>query len=373
MSTNNPGITGLSAPESQGDVGGSPIAAATPAAQGLPDAAVVAQLANALFAALPGRPTVQGLAADAQAAPPSSALPVAPPLAPEGEFASLLVAPYVSPTSGFSPPSDAELRSAPASLASVGGLASPATAATPPAESSFYFLDPAQPGLTGPAVGLGPSSATRLEAGAMPTAPSPPSAFAQPAEPDLRSSPATASAATVFAPSLPSGVPAEGPYAFRPELVPAPTGGTPPTGGASAHPPIPIRCSGPGGTPPTGGASAPTAVPPATLPQGAGSLPPPAATPPLAAAAPSVESDPRGFTGGPGLPLQAAGQPGSSFYFLGEANPFLEEAKAAPDFDPFGFPAVVSEPEFGEYPFDSRANASPRPPVADPTAGITGR
>lgn len=346
MSTSNPGITGLSAP-----LAGVPVAEGSPAALGLPDAAVVAQLANALFNALPGRPTVPGTAADVQAAPPTSALPVAPPLAPEGEIASLPVAPYVSPTSGFSPPSDAELRAAPASLSSVGGVAPPTTAAAPPDESPLYFLDPAQPGLPGTAVGLGPSSATRVEAGAMPTAPSPPSAFAQPAEPNLRSLPATADAGAGFAPSLPAGgASAELPYGFRPELVPAPAATTAPVGGAA------------------------TTVPPTTLPQEAGSLQPAAATPPTAAV-PAAEANPRGFTGGPSLPPQAAGQPGSSLYFLEEANGLPAAPKAAPDFDfdLFGFPAGVSELEFGAYPFDSRAvHASPPPPAASPATGLAG-
>ena len=274
MSTNNLGITGLSAPLA--DV---PVAEGSPAALGLPDAAVVAQLANALFTALPGRPTVPGTAADVQAAPPTSALPVAPPLAPEGELASLPAAPYASPTSGFSPPSDAELRAAPASLSSVGGVAPPTTAAAPPDESPLYFLDPAQPGLPGTAVGFGPSSATRIESGAVPTAPSPPSGIAQPAEPNLRSLPATAGGAAALTPTTAGTVPAAAPYSFRPELVPAPTS-----------------------TPPAGGEATP--VPPAALPQEAGSLPPAADTPPVAAAAPSVEGDPRGFSGGPGLPPQ---------------------------------------------------------------------
>jgi len=340
MSTSNStNLAGLSAPGSVEENGGASYAAASPAALGLPDAALVAQLANALFGALPGRPTVPATAADAQAAPPTAALPVAPPAGPEGEFASLPVAPYVSPTSGFSPPGDVDLRPAPASLASTGGLAAPTAAATPPPESPPYFLDPAQPGLPGTAVGLGPSSATRLEAGAMPTAPSPPSAFAQPAEPNLRTLPAT----TDVAPALPSGVPASGPYSFRPELVPAPTA-----------------------TAPAGSAATPTPVPPATLPQETGTLPAAAATPPLAATAPRAETDPRGLPGGPGLPPAAAGQSGTSFYFLDEANRHSDGAKAAPDFhfDPFGFPAVVSELEFGAYPFDSRA--------ADPATGLAG-
>lgn len=99
MTTSNPATAGLSAPVAE-----LPIAEGQPSVMGLPSAEAMAQLANALFNTLPGRPSVPGLAADAQAAPPSSALPVAPPLAPEGEFASQPVAPYVSPTSGFSPP-----------------------------------------------------------------------------------------------------------------------------------------------------------------------------------------------------------------------------------------------------------------------------
>jgi hypothetical protein len=314
--TNSPSFDGLGAR----DVAG----AASPALFGLPDAATVAQLANALFAALPGRATVPAIAADAQAAPPTSALPVAPPAGPEGEFASLPVAPYVSPTSGFSPPGEADLRPVPASLASVGGLAHPATAATPPPESLPYFLDPAQPGLPGTAVGLAPSSATRLEAGAMPTAPSPPSAFAQPAEPNLRSVPV----ASGLASTLPGNAPASGPYSFRPELVAAPTETTPAGSPASA-------------------VSSPA-------------LPQPASSPtPALATTPAVEAEPSGYAGA----IPAASPPGASFYFLEEAsNPFLDAAVAHIEgpFDPFGFPAVVSALEFGAYPFDSRAsNATP--------------
>jgi len=335
MTTNNPGIAGLSAPLA--DV---PVAAGSPAAPGLPDAELIAQLANALFAALPGRPTVPGLAADAQAAPPTSALPAAPPLGPEGEFASLPVGPYVPPTSGFSPPGDAELRAAPASLSSVGGVASPTTAAAPPDESPLYFLDPAQPGLPGTAVGLGPSSAARAGSGAMPTAPSPPSAFAQPAEPSLRGLPATAGGAAALAPTTVNGSPTLAPFSFRPELVPLPAT-----------------------TPAVGGSTPPASIPSAALPQGAGSQP--------VADEASIPST-AGLPGDPaipaGAPFVAANPPAApGFYFLDAAALAIPD-NALSGFDPFGFPGFTRELESSAFPFDSRGQDAPARSAQDATA-----
>jgi cysteine desulfurase/selenocysteine lyase len=180
---------------------------------GLPDPALLAQMANALFAALPGRPTVPGTAADAQALPPSSALATTPPVAPQGEFESLPVAPYVPPTSGFAPPSEVELRTAPASVASITSMPAPATASAPPEANLPYFLDPAQPGLPGVVPGVGAATASRFEAGAVPTLPSPPAAIAQPTEPTLASLPAASSEAVALSAA---------PYSFRPELLAAP-------------------------------------------------------------------------------------------------------------------------------------------------------
>lgn len=268
---------------------------------GLPDPALIAQWANALFAALPGRPTVPGSAADAQAAPPSSALATTPSLAPQGEFESLPVAPYASPTSGFTPPSEVELRAAPAALASVGGTAAPATSANPPDGSLPYFLDPAQPGLPGTAVGTGPTAASRLEAGAMPTAPSPPAAFAQPAEP----SPVALAGAAAL------------PYGFRPELVATP----------AAEP-----------TPPGGGTA-----PPAGVPVEAADLP----------SSPFVEPTASAPSG------SAPAAPGAApFYFL--APHAIVPFNAGPDFslDLAGFPAGLEGLDLG---LDDRA-AAPQAP-----------
>ncbi len=323
MSTSNPLPT--TGPGVQGEFGGAPVVADAPA--GLPDVETLAQLANALFAALPGRPTVPGTAVDYPSAPPASALPAAPPLVPSGETASQPVAGYVPPTSGFSPPAEAELRSAPASLAGAGGVPSPATAASPPGDPSYYFLGADQAALPGPAVGFGPSSAARLESGALPAAPSPPAAFAQPAEPSLSSLPALPGGAAGIA-TL-AGAPLLGPFAFRPELVPDIN-------------PAPIG----------GGSSAPAPVPPVALPQEGGALLPAAALPPAASVAPSAEVGPRGSIGGPGLPpLASASVP--SFYFLEEAGP--QYGNGTPDLNvgTFAYPTGLSDVETVAYPFDS--------------------
>ena len=332
MSTNNPLLaSGADLPGVQGELGGAPVIADAPL--GLPSVETLTQLANALFAALPGKPAVPGTAADIPSAPPASALPTAPPLIPGGEAASQPVAGYVAPTSGFSPPSDAELRAAPASLAGLGGVPSPATAASPPGEPSYYFLEPDHAALPGAAVGFGPSSASRLESGALPTTPSPPAAFAQPAEPSLSSVPGGAAGLASI-----GGAPLLGPFAFRPELVPDTT-------------PIPLG----------GGSSAPTPVPPVTLPQDAGALPPAVAVPPLAAAAPATEGGgPRGSLGGPGLQPLAGVPAGQSFYFLEEAGPHYGSVTPDLNVESFDFDNGLSNVETSAYPLDSRlAGAKP--------------
>jgi hypothetical protein len=319
MSTSNPPAAAV--PGTHGEFGGAPVAAGAPA--GLPDAETLTQLANALFAALPGRPAVPGTAADIQAAPP---------LTPAGDIGSQPVAAYVPPTSGFAPPSEAELRSAPASLSSLGGVASPATAANPSGDPAYYFLEPEGAALPGAAVGIAPSSAARLESGALPTAPSPPAAFAQPAEPGFGPLPGLAEGSVVLAPV--GGAPASVPFAFRPELVPD----------ASS-------------TPIGGGATSPTPLPQASLPQESGALPAAADVPPPAASAPSAETGPRGSLGGPGLPPLGGVPSASSFYFLDEAGP-QPFAPAAPAFNVKGFgldgfEGGLSGVETGAYPLDS--------------------
>ena len=339
MSTSNPiPAAGLGVPGAQGELGGAPVVAENPAALGLPDAQTIAQLANALFSARPGRPAVPGTAADVQAAPPASALPALTP-APGGEIASQPAAAYVPPTSGFAPPSDAELRAAPASLSGIGGVASPTTAANPSGDTAYYFLEPEGTALPGAAVGIGPSSAARLESGALPTSPSPPAAFAQPAEPSLGS----LSGLPVGLDGLASagGASSPAPFAFRPELV-----------------------SDPGSVPLGGGSFEPTPVPQASLPQEAGTLPQAAEIPPPSAAAPAVEAGPRGTVGGPGLPPLGGAPSASSFYFLEEAGPHygsgitsgVPEADGVPglDIEPYGFPFGFGDVETSAYPLDSR-------------------
>ena len=337
MSTSNPVTSaGLGVPGAQGEFGGAPVVAENPAAFGLPDAQTIGQLANALFAALPGRPAVAGTAADVQAAPPASALPANTP-APGGELATQPAIAYVPPTSGFAPPSDAELRAAPASLSGVGGLASPTTAASPPGEPSYYFLEPEGTALPGAAVGIAPSSAARLESGALPTSPSPPAAFAQPAEPTLRS----VSGLPGGVEGLAGGASAPVPFAFRPDLVPDP-----------------------GSVPLGGGSSAPTPVPPVASPQESGALPPVTDVPPLAATAPAVESGPRGTLGGPGLPPLGGVPSASSFYCLDEAGPHfggdVPEVGGVPslEVEPHGYPFGLGDVETSAYPFDSRLTGS---------------
>ena len=318
MSTSN--LVAAAVPGTQGEFGGAPVGVVAHTPVGVPDAGAIAQLANALFAALPGRPAVPGTAADVQAAPP---------LAPGGNIGSLPAAAYVPPTSGFAP-SDAGLRAAPASLAGLGGVPSPATAANPPGEPSYYFLEPDPTALPGAAVGIGPSSAARQESGALPTSPSPPAAFAQPAEPSLGPLPGLSDGVAGLGPA--GGAPAPSPFAFRPELVP--DAGSAPLGG---------------------GGFSPTPVPQASLPQEAGALPAAAGAPPLAAAAPAAETGPRGSAGGPGLPPLGGMPSAASFYFLEEAGP-QPFATGTPGLNAegFDFGGGVFDVENGAYPFDSR-------------------
>lgn len=316
----------------------------SPAGFGLPDTATIAQLANALFAALPGRPSVPGTAADAQAAPPTSALSTESPVAQDGEFASLPVAPYVSPTSGFSPPSEVELRTAPASLASAGGTTPASTAANPPEEELPYFLDPAQPGLPGVALGLGPTQASNLESGAVPTSPSPPSAIAQPAEPNLRSAPVVGSEAVGIAPSGAAGLSAAQPFAFRPELVPA----EPSLSGLSTSEPNPVNASRPVAPEPAQGSAT-------GLPQNPG-------------VAPAAETAPAFPTQSVAAPApSAAPQTESGFYFLNPENQAAQTDGLA-NFDPYGVPGLLPELSLDLLAFDARNPSFP----AEPPSGIQG-
>lgn len=314
----------------------------SPAGFGLPDTDTIAQLANALFAALPGRPSVPGTAADAQAAPPSSALSTESPVAQDGEFASHSVAPYVSPTSGFSPPSEVELRTAPASLSSAGGTTPASTSANPPEEELPYFLDPAQPALPGVALGLGPAQASRLESGAVPTSPSPPSAIAQPAEPNLRSAPVVGSEAAGLTPSGAAGLSAAQPFAFRPELVPA----EPSLSGLSTNEPSPVNAAKPAAPEPAQGSAT-------GLPQNPGVEPAPEAVPTSPAITAQVPVS---------LPQQETG-----YYFLNPENQAAQTDGLA-NFDPYGVPGLLPDLSLDLLALDARNPTLP----AEPPSGIQG-
>lgn len=326
MSISNQGAT------SQDPKGG---VLSSPGVWGLPDPAVMAQLANALYAALPGRPDIPGTAVDPQAAPPVSALPVAPPVGAEGEFGSQPIAPYAPPTSGLTFPGDAELRQAPASLASLGGAPPPSTAAAPPSDRSFYFLDPAQSGLPGIAVGMAPSAASRLDNGNVSTFPSPPSAVSQPAEPSPRSMPIGLSDVNA-AVGQATAAPGDGervplPFAFYPEVVPleAPISSS---AGAVTHTP-----------------AAPFAPPLET-----GALLPAGAIPPIGAGGLGIENSLRPEIGSLGVFSSSTDSSASSFYFLDEA------ARSSPLWDsslppePKGLPEGVQGLASAAYPLEPR-------------------
>jgi len=138
MSTNNFDPVGVSAPSPTPDGGGARNWEGFPAdLSTLPDPAVIAKLANALFAALPGHSTL-----------PGTHLASIPPATPEVELGSLPLAPDVPLAAAFGLPSEADLRLLPAALAGATGqtpstlVAAPAAGST---ESPFYFLDVAQP------------------------------------------------------------------------------------------------------------------------------------------------------------------------------------------------------------------------------------
>lgn len=182
MTTSNYGIAGLGAP----DPAETPESArgfdGPPAVFSSPDAGILGRLAQELFAALSARPGPTSVTLDPHAAPPLSAAPVEPPWKPQGEFASLPVAPYAPPASGFVAPTEDNLRPLPASASGFAG----------PLSSS---------------------------AGS----PSPPSAIAQPGEPDARAA-ATSASALTGAPGIgaPPELPPLGINEFRPELAPIP-------------------------------------------------------------------------------------------------------------------------------------------------------
>lgn len=156
------------------------------------DPAVIARLANELFAALPGR-----------SAPLPSVGAATPPL----EAAALPVAPAIPPSSAVGPPTEVEFRSLPATV-SGATVRPPQAGLTPSALFGPYDFrpelipDPGVPPPPGGGVTLASPVTPPVEVGALSAVP----AFAPPTEADLRALPAT-----LAQPPQASSVPAAAP------------------------------------------------------------------------------------------------------------------------------------------------------------------
>lgn len=174
MSTIDPAVGGVPAPAPAPGAGeaqqtGESLSAAMVA---LLNPTVIAQMANEFFSALPGsaappaaaepavplgpyefRPEVVPglLLATPPVSPPSapsiSAVASAPPATPPVELGTLPVTPAAPSTSALASPTEAELRSLPATLSGATGSSLPAAVTVPTAASSgssYYFLEGVQ-------------------------------------------------------------------------------------------------------------------------------------------------------------------------------------------------------------------------------------
>lgn len=161
---------GITMSISNDQVGGSPF-----------DPAMIARLANELFAALPGR---------------SVPLPGAGVATPPVEVAVLPVAPAIPPSSAVGPPTEVEFRSLPATV-SGATVRPPQAGLTPSALLGPYDFRPElipAPGtsaLPGNGVAATPPVTPPVEKGALSAAPVSAPGFAPPTEADLRALPAT--------------------------------------------------------------------------------------------------------------------------------------------------------------------------------------
>ncbi len=196
------------------------------------DPAVIAQMANEIFAALPGRP----------APPPGFGVASAPPATPPVEVGALPVAPAIPPSSAVGPPTEVEFRSLPATV-SGATLRPPQAGLTPSALLGPYDfrpeLIPDAGAMTIPGGGATPAPPVTppVEVGALSAAPAvaPTSPATPPTETELRALPASlapplpaASTATgssfyflddaQFPPATPA-LP-HGDYDFHPEMLP---------------------------------------------------------------------------------------------------------------------------------------------------------
>jgi hypothetical protein len=201
------------------------------------DPAVIAQMANELFAALPGRP----------APPPGFGVASAPPATPPVEVGALPVAPAIPPSSAVGPPTEVEFRSLPATV-SGATLRPPQAGLTPSALLGPYDfrpeLIPNEGFMTLPGVASAPPVTPPVEMGVLSAAPAmaPASAFAPPTEAELRALPASLASAPpqpspvaptppaapgssfyfLDAAQFPPATPAlpHGDYDFHPEMLP---------------------------------------------------------------------------------------------------------------------------------------------------------
>jgi hypothetical protein len=152
------------------------------------DPALIARLANDLFAALPGH----------AGPPPGVGVASAPPATPPVEVGALPVAPAVPPSSAVGNLTGAELRSAPATV-SGATLRPPQAGLTPSAALGPYDfrpeLTPDEGALTVPGGGVAatPPATPPVEMGVLSAAPAatPGSAVASPTEAELRALPAS--------------------------------------------------------------------------------------------------------------------------------------------------------------------------------------
>lgn len=196
-----------------------------PEAGGAPfDPAVIARLANDLFAALPGQ----------AGPPPGAGVASAPPATPPHEVGALPVASAIPPSSAVGNLTGTELRSAPATVSSAT-IRPPQAGFTPSAALGPYEfrpeLIPDEGALTVPAGGVvaTPPATPPIEMGALsaaaPAAP-PRSAVASPTEAELRALPAAlaeASAQPASPTATPSAPASPGSSYYFLEAAPAPS------------------------------------------------------------------------------------------------------------------------------------------------------
>lgn len=194
-----------------------------PEAGGAPfDPALIARLANDLFAALPGH----------AGPPPGVGVASAPPATPPVEVGALPVASAVPPSSAVGNLTGAELRSAPATV-SGATLRPPQAGLTPSALLGPYDFRPELipdegfMALPGGGVASAPPVTPPIEVGALSAAPAvaPASAFVPPTEAELRALPASLANGSAQAPrpaSIPSAPASPGSSYYFLEAAPSP-------------------------------------------------------------------------------------------------------------------------------------------------------